>query len=67
MAVKAHHQLVKMRVGFFHVGGCHEERLAGNGKELFWAGGGIVSDSDAGLEYAETLAKAAAFLELADG
>ena len=38
-----------------------------DGQVDFWAGGGIVSDSDAGLEYAETLAKAAAFLELADG
>jgi para-aminobenzoate synthetase component 1 len=31
----------------------------------FWAGGGIVADSDAGLEYAETFAKAAGFLALA--
>jgi para-aminobenzoate synthetase component 1 len=37
-----------------------------DGRVDFWAGGGIVSDSDAGLEYAETLAKAAAFLALAD-
>ena len=37
-----------------------------DGRVDFWAGGGIVSDSDAGLEYAETLAKAAAFLALVD-
>ena len=38
-----------------------------DGRVDFWAGGGIVSDSDAGLEYAETLAKAAGFLAMADG
>ena len=32
----------------------------------FWAGGGIVADSDPALEYAETLAKAAGFLALAE-
>ncbi len=37
-----------------------------DGRVDFWAGGGIVADSDAGLEYAETLAKAAGFLSLAD-
>jgi para-aminobenzoate synthetase component 1 len=36
-----------------------------DGQVDFWAGGGIVADSDAGLEYAETLAKAAGFLSLA--
>jgi para-aminobenzoate synthetase component 1 len=38
-----------------------------DGQVDFWAGGGIVADSDAGLEYAETLAKAAGFLSLAEG
>ncbi|MCE2948837.1 MAG: aminodeoxychorismate synthase component I [bacterium] len=38
-----------------------------DGEVDFWAGGGIVADSDAGLEYAETLAKAAGFLSLAEG
>jgi para-aminobenzoate synthetase component 1 len=37
-----------------------------DGRVDFWAGGGIVADSDAGQEYAETLAKAAGFLSLAD-
>ena len=32
----------------------------------FWAGGGLVADSDPALEYAETLAKAAGFLALAE-
>jgi len=36
-----------------------------DGRVDFWAGGGIVADSDAGLEYAETLAKAAGFLSIA--
>jgi anthranilate/para-aminobenzoate synthase component I len=32
----------------------------------YWAGGGLVADSDPALEYAETLAKAAGFLGLAE-
>ena len=32
----------------------------------YWAGGGVVADSDAGAEYQETLDKAAAFLRLLD-
>jgi para-aminobenzoate synthetase component 1 len=35
-----------------------------DGQVDFWAGGGIVADSDATLEYAETHAKAAGFLSL---
>lgn len=34
------------------------------GEIRFWAGGGIVADSEAGAEYQETLDKAAAMLEL---
>jgi para-aminobenzoate synthetase component 1 len=37
-----------------------------DGMADFWAGGGIVADSDPALEYAETLAKAAGFLALAE-
>ncbi len=36
-----------------------------DGRVDFWAGGGIVADSEPGLEYAETLAKASGFLGLA--
>ena len=35
-----------------------------NGEIRFWAGGGIVADSDAAAEYQETLDKAAGMLEL---
>jgi para-aminobenzoate synthetase component 1 len=37
------------------------------GRARYWAGGGIVIDSDAQEEYAETLHKAAAFLQVFDG
>ena len=35
-----------------------------NGEIRFWAGGGIVADSDCNAEYQETLDKAAAMLVL---
>jgi para-aminobenzoate synthetase component 1 len=35
-----------------------------NGEICFWAGGGIVADSDADAEYQETLDKAAAMLKI---
>jgi len=37
-----------------------------DGRIDYWAGGGIVADSDPGLEYAETFAKAGVFLALAE-
>ncbi len=38
-----------------------------NGQAMYWAGGGIVADSEEAEEYQETLDKAAAFLRLAGG
>jgi len=40
--------------------------LLRDGRVDYWAGGGIVADSDVGEEYAETFAKAAGFLALAE-
>jgi para-aminobenzoate synthetase component 1 len=38
--------------------------VCSNGYARFWAGGGIVADSNADAEYQETLDKAAPFLKV---
>jgi para-aminobenzoate synthetase component 1 len=57
-------------IGYIGYDGAMDSNIAirtmtvADGRACFWAGGGIVADSEAGAEYQETLDKAAAFLSL---
>ena len=59
-------------IGYLGFNGAMDTNIAirtlvyGNGTIRFWAGGGIVHDSDADQEYQETFDKAAALLRLLD-